>query len=165
MRTIHLLIGLLLLSNMALAQPAQKEINEQVWKPFIAAFNDLDPDAFMALHSHDLVRALRDDGRVMGYDEYAKVTASGNHNVKINKFQKKLELRFSERWVNHDLAYEVGIYKSQTIKPSGNNIISYGKFQVVLRQEKGVWKIIMDSDSSEGGTINDKDFLFARPIE
>lgn len=147
------------------AQTTQKEINEQVWKPFISSYNDLNTEAFMALHSREVVRAIRDDGRVMGYDEYNKVIASGNHNAAVNKSRKKLELRFLERWVNHDLAYEVGIYKGQTIKPSGNNIVFYGKFSVVLRQENGVWRILVDSDSSEGGTISDKEFLAARPME
>ena len=147
------------------AQSFQREINEQVWKPFIAAYNESDPEAFMAVHSHDVVRAIRDDGRVLGYDEYSKVMASGTHNTKVNRFQHKIELRFTETWVNHDLAYEVGIYKSQTIKPSGNNTVSFGRFHVVLRQEKGVWKILVDSDSSEGGTLTEKDFLAARPME
>src|SRR5258708_19529393 len=119
----------------------------------------------MAVQFKDVVRASRDDGRVMGYEEYTKVTASGNHNVKINKFQKKLELRFTERWINHDLAYEVGIYKGQTIKPSGNNTVFYGKFQVVLRQEKAVWKILVDSDSSEGVTIDQTYSLASRPMD
>ena len=160
-----LLFCLVIVFGSVAAQPAQKEINEQVWKPFIAAYSDLNADAWMALHSKDVVRGMRDDGRVMGYDEYAKVTASGNHNAKVNKNQKKLELRFNERWINQDLAMESGIYKSQTIKPSGAVIVSHGRFLVILRREAGVWKILTDTDTSEGGTISEKEFLSARPME
>jgi ketosteroid isomerase-like protein len=160
-----LLFIFLAFSASAFAQNAQNEINEQVWKPFIRAYDALDADAFLALHSKEVVRAPRDDGRVMAYDEYASVIASGDQNAKINKFKKKLELRFTERWVNQNLAYEVGVYKSQLIRPSGNVTVYHGRFQVVLRKENGTWKIVMDSDSSEGGTIGEKEFLSARPME
>jgi ketosteroid isomerase-like protein len=159
-----LFIVFVFLSGSLSAQPEQKVINDQVWKPFIKTFNDFDDNGFMALHSKDVVRALRDDGRVMGYDEYAAIEASDNHTAKLNKSTRKIELRFTERWINQNLAYEVGVYKTESIKPSGNNRVYYGKFHVVLRKENGTWKILVDSDSNEGG-ITDKEFLAARPME
>src|SRR5436190_24261290 len=88
------------------AQNVQKEINEQVWKPFLEAFNNLDEDAFMAVQSKDVVRVIRDDGRVLDFEEYAKIMASGNNSARLNKGKRKLELRFAERWVNDKLASE-----------------------------------------------------------
>jgi ketosteroid isomerase-like protein len=119
----------------------------------------------MAVHSKDVVRAAREEGRIMGHEEYRKVTSSGNQYFRDNKSDRKLELRFSERWAGNDVAYEVGVYKAITIRPSGNNTITYGKFHVTLRKERGIWKIVVDSDSSEGGSITDKEFLAARPLE
>jgi ketosteroid isomerase-like protein len=160
------LLYLILFASINLhAQSIQKEINEQVWKPFIASYNSLDTDGFMAVHSKDVIRAAREEGHVMSHEEYKKVMSSGNQYFKDNKSDRKLELRFIERWASTELAYEVGIYKATTSKPSGNNTISYGKFHVTLRKEAGVWKIVVDADSSEGATISDKEFLSARPME
>jgi len=156
---------LLSLSINLQAQTVQKEINEQVWKPFIASYGSLDTDGFMAVHSKDVIRAAREEGRIMGHEEYRKVTSSGNQYYRDNKSDRKLELRFSERWAGNDVAYDVGVYKATTIRPSGNNTIVYGRFHVTLRKEKGVWKIVVDSDSTEGGAVTDKDFLAARPLE
>lgn len=52
------------------AQPgnSRKEINEQVWKPFIKSFADMDTDKFMSVHSKDVIRATQDDKRLMNYD-------------------------------------------------------------------------------------------------
>lgn len=147
------------------AQTAQKEINEQVWKPFIASYNDLDTDDFMAVNSKDVIRAQREYGQIMGHEEYTKVISSGNQYFEDNKSDRKIELRFIERWAGIEAAYEVGVYKVTTIRPSGNNSVFYGKFHVTLRKEKGVWKILVDSDSSEKETITDKDFLEAKPME
>jgi ketosteroid isomerase-like protein len=156
---------LLFFAGSAFAQSDQKDIVEQVWKPFILTTNEMNTTGFMALHSKDVVRASSDNGSVMGYAEYEAILASGNQNFKLNKFQRKFELRFSERWVNQNLAYETGIYKSQTIRSSGITSTHFGRFHVVLRKEAGVWKILMDADSSEGGALTEKEFLSAKPME
>jgi hypothetical protein len=36
---------------------------------------------------------------------------------------------------------------------------------VALRKENGVWKILVDSDTNEGGTITEEMFQKAKPIE
>jgi hypothetical protein len=41
----------------------------------------------------------------------------------------------------------------------------YGRFHAVLRKEEGVWKILVDTDSSENNSISEKDYLAARPME
>jgi hypothetical protein len=84
------------------AQSTQKEINEQVWKPFIRSFSEGDTDAFM-----------------------------------------------------------FGIYKTSWKMANGDQGVGYGRFHVALRKESGTWKIFLDTDSSEKGTINEASFLNA----
>jgi hypothetical protein len=36
---------------------------------------------------------------------------------------------------------------------------------VVLRKEENTWKILVDTDSNEGGTIGEAQFLAAAPME
>jgi hypothetical protein len=66
---------------------------------------------------------------------------------------------------NENQAYEVGIYKTTSIDEKGQSHSGYGKFHVVHRKENGVWKILVDSDSSEGGTIGEKEFLAAKQMQ
>jgi hypothetical protein len=77
-------------------QTLQKEINDQVWKPFINAFNKRDNDAFRAVHSKDVIRVLQDNNRVMGYDEYFRKVPD-SEKAKWANWKKNIELRFLQR--------------------------------------------------------------------
>ena len=75
------------------------------------------------------------------------------------------ELRFLERISNGTQAFEVGYFKNEDIKPNGEKQAYYGKFQVALRKENGIWKILVDSDSNQEEVITEKDFLAAKSLE
>ena len=66
---------------------------------------------------------------------------------------------------NENLAVEVGIFKYTHTNNEGVAKNYFGRFHVVLRKEEGTWKILVDTDSSEGNTISEKDFLAASPME
>ncbi len=146
------------------AQTPQTEINKQVWEPFIASFNNHQTDAFMAVHSKDVVRSVRDGKIVWNWDEYNKSQTKGDQNDLHTNRKRTLSLRFTERIANNDLAVEVGIYKTSYKMADGKTMDYFGRFHVVLRKENGIWKILVDTDSSENGTISEKDFLAAKPI-
>ena len=147
-------ILLLFVTCSAFAQTVQKDINEQVWKPFIKGFNENNAELFMSVHSKDLTRSPRDAKKVLNWDQYNQQTEkqTGVHSI---------ELRFTERINNDTQAIDVGVYK--TSYP--NHPPFYGRFHVVLRKENSTWKILVDMDSSEGGTIGEAQFLAAKPME
>jgi ketosteroid isomerase-like protein len=147
------------------AQAAQQEINSQVWKPFIQTFNDRDTKGFMDLHSKDVVRSPREGKNVWDWSGYYQQMERGDQREKAAGSKRQLELRFTERIANKGLAVEVGIYKTTSINSDGIARSFYGRFHVVLRKENGVWKILVDTDSSEGGSVSEKDFLAAAPLE
>ena len=63
-----------------------------------------------------------------------------------------------------DKGFEVGYYKvSNSNTFTGEKFIGYGKFQVLLRKEKGVWKIVMDEDAKEN--TDEAVFLTGKPME
>lgn len=146
------------------AQASRQEINDQVWKPFIQSFNDHDAKGFMAVHSKDVIRSPRDGKTVLGWDEYYQQMERGDQRAKSSGAKRMLELRFTERIAGKDKAVEVGIYKTTNISPDGIARSFYGRFHVVLRKENEGWKILVDTDSSEGGSISEKDFLAAAPL-
>lgn len=156
-----LVIFLSLSMTAALAQSEQKEINEQVWKPFIKSFNENNTAGFMAVHSKNVVRSPRDSKNVWNWDEYNQQQALGDKEDLQAKRKRILELRFTERIANKDVAIEVGVYKTSY----GENQNYYGRFHVVLKKENGIWKILVDTDSTEGGTIGEKEFVAAQPLQ
>jgi ketosteroid isomerase-like protein len=141
----------------------QKEINEQVWKPFIKAFDNSDDEAFSAVHSKEVIRVIQDDNRVMGYNEYFQKIPD-SIKAKWGNWKKNIELRFLQRIASKDKAFEVGYYKTtSTNAVTGEKRSGYGKFHVLLRKENGVWKILMDADASE--KTNEVIFLSGKSME
>ncbi|HEY0653603.1 MAG TPA: hypothetical protein VGD65_10775 [Chryseosolibacter sp.] len=149
----------------ASAQDAQREINEQVWKPFIKGFNENDTKTFMAVHSKDVVRSSRDAKEVLNWNQYFAQQERGDKADLAAKRKRTLELRFTERIASAAQAVEVGIYKTSYANADGTTRSFFGRFHVVMRKEQGVWKILVDTDSSENNTISENDFLAAAPME
>lgn len=158
----------LLFSISAFGQNDQADINNQVWKPFTKAIMTQDVAGFIALHSNDVVRAELNSNRVLNYAEYLagieKSWPGWKESIQKNRTQYTFELRFLQRISNGAQAYEVGYFKNESIT-AGQKRMSIGKFQVALRKENGIWKILVDSDSNEGGTITEEMFLKAKPLE
>lgn len=168
MRMRRVFTGLLiLLSISCYAQDLTKEINDQVWKPFISSFNSYDTKTFMNLHSKDVVRSSRDSKMLLNWDEYFKNQQKGDTRGKDGGVNRVIQLRFTERISNSSQAIEIGIYKTTVSTSDGKSAAYsyYGRFHVVLRKEGSAWKILVDTDSSEGNTIGEKEFLAARPLE
>src|SRR5688572_27754524 len=108
-------LSLMLIGITAFGQ-SEKEINEQVWKPFTQAIMAQDVEKFISLHSKDLVRAERNGKRVLTYDQYKAGMEQGwpqwKEANKKNSTQYTFELRFLERISNETQAYEVGYFKN-----------------------------------------------------
>jgi len=143
--------SLLLKSQCGYAQSdsLQQQINDQVWKPFIQTYNNMDAEGFMAVHSKDMSRVLQDDKRITNYTQYYESNKRNNAYSKKHNEKRKIELRFIQRIAGNDKAFEVGYYKVTITSPDGKVRSFYGKFHVLMRKENGVWKILMDADANE----------------
>ena len=146
-------------------QSIQAAINDQVWKPFIKTYNNRDTDGFLAVHSKDVVRSPRDGKMVLNWNEYFEQQKRGDDQGKTSGSKRELGLRFTERIANDNQAMEVGIYKVIVTEKTGNVRTFYGRFHVALRKENGTWKILVDTDSSEGNSIDEQDYMQANPLE
>lgn len=143
---ITLLLPLILLSSLVFSQTnIQKEINEQVWKPFISTFSNNDQKGFAAVHSKDIIRVLQDDGKIWGHTQYFPADKQDNGAQQ----RRDIELRFIQRIAENEKAFEIGYYKTTMYAPDGSPRSFYGKFHVVLRKEAGIWKILVDADTSK----------------
>lgn len=144
-----LILTLSSIISFAQSDSLQKQINQQVWKPFIQSFGNLDTKSFMAVHSKEMTRVIQDGNSIYGFDQYSKQMDEGNEATKKSNQKRKLELRFIQRIAAGDRAFEVGYYKFTGFQPDGTARYGYGRFHVLLRKESGTWKILMDADASE----------------
>jgi len=141
----------------------QKQINEQVWKPFISTFNSGDDEGFKAVHSKDVIRVSQDSKQILGYDQYFKKVPDST-KAKWHKWTKNIELRFIQRIAADGKAFEVGYYKTKsTDTTNGETRTGFGKFHVLLRKENNTWKILMDEDANENTT--EAVFQTGKPME
>ena len=143
------------------AQDFQKEVNEQVWKPFIEGYNSFDLEKFMSVYSKNVIRVTLDEKKILSFSEYRKAV---NREYQFNKnynIKAAIELRFTERIYSADKAYERGIYKIKLTDNNGKPETLFSRFQVVMQKEAGKWKITFDSDSAEQSKISEKDFQAA----
>jgi ketosteroid isomerase-like protein len=145
------------------SQNLQKEIDEQVWKPFIQYYNVNDQEGFASVHSKDVVRVQQDDNRILSPAEYFRKPTEAEKS-RLAERKISLELRFIQRIAENGKAFEVGYYKTTvTNLVKGTSRSSYGKFHVLLKKENNAWKIAMDADASDN--TDETVFLTGKPIE
>ncbi|MEO6539679.1 MAG: hypothetical protein ABIN74_01765 [Ferruginibacter sp.] len=139
-----------------------KEINEQVWTPFITHFISGNKEGFRSVHSKKITRVEIDRGLVLDYDKYFPPVNS-NGKQPSPDFRRLFELRFDKRISNGTKAWESGYYKGTVIQEGKEPRSYYGRFFVVLEKEKGTWKIIVDADT--GKEANEENFNKAFAME
>lgn len=151
---IYLVVLVFMAGMPSIAQdnPLVKEIDEQVWKPFIRSFNNDDDKGFQAVHSKEMIRVIQDGKDIFGYDQYFREVPDSIKAMRSG-WKKNIELRFVQRIAKNDKAFDVGYYKTiSTNTRTGEVRQGMGRFHVLLRKENGIWKILMDADSGEGAT-------------
>ncbi|MFK7812479.1 MAG: DUF4440 domain-containing protein [Maribacter sp.] len=141
----------------------QKEINQNLWKPFKAAFETLDGPALNALYAENVLRVTPN-----GIDTKNTFKAANLKRFEDNRKSQitiNLDFWFDSRHTNSDTSYEVGFYSMQLTNPDGVNTI-YGQFHIVLKKEDGAWKITQDWDTASinGNAITVVDFEKQEPL-
>ena len=168
MKKFMLLSTLLMLLGTAYTQvangPDQSLIDQQVWHPFVAAYNGLDDKAFMKIHDANVIRVVRDRQEMMVGTEYARAMELNANWNKENEVTRQIEFSFLERIVKDDTAFEVGYYKV-TNERGGEQRSFYGIFTVVMKKKNGIWKILLDSDTSNKNTVTEADFQSGVPLK
>jgi ketosteroid isomerase-like protein len=149
----------------AVAQDATLEINQQVWKPFIEAYNTFDTEKFMSVYSKEIIRVPVDQKIILNFTEYRRNINRENQFNKNYNIKASLAIRFTNRIHAKDMAYETGILKIDLTDNNGKPATIYSRFQVLMKKESGVWKIQYDTDSSESATLTEKDFMKADPMQ
>lgn len=139
-----------------------KEINRDIWLPFIEAYGTLNMEKYKSLQSEDFIRAEGNDKRLPTYKDYFNNVDSWFADMKKEGRKLAIAFRFTERFANGKVASERGIYELKSFDANGKETWKgYGKFHVFMRKIEGIWKIVVDYDSTEGNTIDEKAYLAA----
>ena len=145
--------------------PFLKELNRDIWIPFMEAYAAGDADKYLALHTADFIRAQGDGQNTNDLAGYSERTRAGFKRGKEQGGKTTIEFSFFERFSNGKTASERGIYKYSYAPPTGEPWVGYGQFHVFSRKENGRWKIAVDYDSSEGRTVGEAEFLAGKRTE
>ena len=157
MKKITLLLGLCLSLNIYAQSEAQKAIDKDVWFNFMQAYQDLDAGLFNRIHTDDVIRVPVDGNTIYIGQEYKDRNLENFNRWNGQGLKQKIEFSFISRVVKGNWAYEIGIYKLTRFKGVQSKSY-YGKFSVTLKKDAGIWKIFLDSDTSEGDSIDESDF-------
>lgn len=140
-----------------------RAINRDVWQPFAAAYAAGSADHYMALHTADFIRATKDETKNL-----PTYRADSQRHFQYNlQNNSRCEIAFSffERSIGPASASERGTYRYTAIAADGARTHYYGRFHVIHRLENGRWKIAVDYDSDEDGTIGQDDFEAGLPMD
>lgn len=126
-----------------------------MWSKFSQAFDALDYKKIADIHTKNLIR-IPNGKQLLNYDTYLMTYKIDFEQAKKTTAKRAISFRFYKRIHNDSIASEIGVYKVEM-----DNQTYYGKFHVLLAKENGDWKIFMDYDSNEEGTIGEDDYMAA----
>ncbi len=140
----------------------QKEIDEQLWKPFIESWGNFDAEKFNDLHTDDVLRASAWSLRIGS--EYKDRNKERFAQNLADKRKRSIQFWFEHRKTNPTLSYEVGYYKVIASKPGEDESYHYARFHVVIKKVDGKWKIAQDWDTNNinGVAVTEADFAKAK---
>ena len=142
-----------------------EDINRDVWLPFQRAYAALDLDAFLHFHSPDLVRVEIGERWIGGRDEYAQRVRRGFGRATERGDSFAIDFHFTARIVGDAVAYERGVYCASITAPDGGVQLFYGRFNTVSRLTTDGWRLALDQDDDEGGTVDATAFAAGHPID
>ena len=140
-----------------------RELNNDIWHTFPRAYGDA--DAFLALYSPDLIRAGGPTNKVQGYAEFAEITRQWFADLADRGSTVDIEFRFTERIADADLASERGVFRMTARRATGEEKVFHGRFHTFSRRIDGRWRIAVDYDSDENGTVTAETFELATPAD
>ena len=144
---------------------ALTEINADVWLPFREAYRAGDHAGFLVFHHPDLVRVEVSTGWLGTLDDYAaRVGRQFAHGAERgDRFD--IDFRFEHRIATPDLAFEQGVYRVTITPTDGVALVVHGRFRCLVRRTAAGWRLAVDQDDDEGGTVDADAFDAARALD
>lgn len=151
------MLSCLLLPLFSLAQTDKtillKELDQQIWSPFLKGVNTNNPTLYNGVCSDDFQWvAGGQKTRIMNLQEYIDDAAKVMDDRGNKKIVTELTARFLERNVNDVFASEKCITR-YTAKEEGKEVmVSYGISHIFSKKINGIWKKYIQYISTEKAT-------------
>ncbi len=133
-----------------------QKINQDMYGNFSEAFKNLDYSLFASIHSKEMIRISGSGGEIKKVQDYLNGYKKRWKNPKTTV--SIISFRLLERITSDTLVSDRGIYRASYTNDKNEKKFFYGKFHVLLRLENNTWKILIDYDSDEKGTINQQSY-------
>ena len=125
-----------------------QSIEEDIWQPFMEAYRDYDAEKIMALHTSDIIRVSEKSGTIDIGQPY--IEAFGGALDRWQEEGRIMRIAFSivNTSYGSELVSQRGYYRISAKEPGDEKIIprGYSEFNVILKNEDGKWKFMLDSD-------------------
>lgn len=143
----------------------QRQINADLWRPFMAHFADGEAEAYIALRAPQFVRvAAGSPRRLIDRATYATQTRGMFETLRKRGIRATLEVRLQERLGTETQAFESGIWRLAIVRSDGQSSFQYGRFQVLLGRQEGSWKMLLDEDVALNAQDGERLFAATAPI-
>lgn len=141
----------------------QQEIDQQVWAPFVKAYETFDGPAFNALYADKVLRVTPDG--IDTEDHFKTNNLTRFANRKNSNLTTELDFWFEHRQTIADTSYEVGYFRILSTDNIDTNTF-YGQFHIVVEKIAGKWLITQDWDSDfvRGTKVSAADFDAQPPL-
>jgi len=163
MKNLYCIPSLFILIHVCLTAYSQtndinREIDEQVWKPFKTTYAAYDMESYNELHTDDVLRIT--SSGIRRCESWKKGNIEWKNQRDRSNEPRTIEFSFEHRLNLDDIAYHVGFYKVMAKNQKGVWNTSYGRFHVMLKKIDGAWKIAKDWDTGTIGGIEVTEEMF-----
>lgn len=145
-------------------EQTQREIDRSLWQPFQCAFENMDGAALNKLYVRRVLRVTPDGIDTQGSFKSFNKTRFDKGRQAGDRLT--LDFWFDSRATNRATSYDVGFYRLGTITSAGSVEYYYGQFHIVLRKQRGRWKIVQDWDTNmiAGRPLGAEEFSRGTPL-
>lgn len=161
------LLFFLLPSSYCTSQSIQKEINDQVWRVQLEAMKTNQADKFISVMSDDVVQISYTRQAIRNKEQFLSQAIAIYHRLIERKLTRTMEFRFLNRIAGNTNAFEDGFFKYELLNEKNESQVFYGYFQVVLKKEKDIWRVLVDYDAEtyNGAPVTKELFGNAKSME
>lgn len=172
MNSIQSTIAFLALSTTAIlvqavesTESTQRQIDRALWQPFQCAFENMDGKALNKLYGKRVVRVTPEG--IDTKNVFKAFNATRFDAGKARGDRVSLDFWLDSRATNSNTSYEVGFFRLGSTNRAGVTEDYYGQFHILLRKQRGRWKIVQDWDTNTiaGRAIGAEEFARGSPME
>src|SRR5689334_339213 len=137
------------------------QLNDDIWRPFSDAYTHGDVERYLAIHAPDFTWVRAAAGIIEGLDDYAARTRASFADMAGRGIRVGIGFRFTERIASASRASERGVFRLSGDGPKGPLPELYGRFHTIARRGDDGWRLVVDYEYPDDGTVDAADFASA----